>query len=43
MLATIEKQSNYHIATFKRKLLYPIDAVWSAMTNNENLQKWMVI
>ncbi|MCT1540043.1 SRPBCC family protein [Lysinibacillus capsici] len=41
VLATIEKQSNYHIATFKRPLLYSIDAVWAAMTNNENLQKWM--
>lgn len=41
MLATIEKQSNHHIATFKRPLPHLKNAVWAAMTNNENLQKWM--
>ncbi|WGT40295.1 SRPBCC family protein [Lysinibacillus sp. 1 U-2021] len=41
MLATIEKQSNRHVATFKRTLTHSVDAVWAVLTNNESLQKWM--
>ena len=41
MLATIEKQSNRHVATFKRPLTHSVDAVWAVLTNNESLQKWM--
>ncbi|KPN95908.1 SRPBCC family protein [Lysinibacillus sp. ZYM-1] len=41
MLATIEKQSNRHVAKFKRPLPHSVDAVWAAITNNEMLQKWM--
>ncbi|MEK5233743.1 SRPBCC family protein [Lysinibacillus sp. FSL K6-0232] len=41
MLATIEKQTNHYVATFERPLPYSVDAVWAAITKNENLQKWM--
>lgn len=41
MLATIEEQSNHHVATFKRPLPHSIDVVWAAITHNDKLQKWM--
>ncbi|WP_341300810.1 SRPBCC family protein [Lysinibacillus sp. FSL H8-0500] len=41
MFAIIEKQSNHHVAKFKRPLPHPVDTVWAAVTKNENLQKWM--
>lgn len=41
MLATIEEQSNHHVATFKRQLPHSIDVVWAAITENDKLQKWM--
>lgn len=41
MLATIEEQSNHHVATFKRQLPHSIDIVWAAITENDKLQKWM--
>jgi uncharacterized protein YndB with AHSA1/START domain len=41
MLATIEKQNNRHVVTYKRPLPHSVDAVWEGITTNENLQKWM--
>lgn len=41
MLATIKKQSDCHVVTYKRPLPHSVDAVWKVITTNENLQKWM--
>lgn len=41
MLATIEEQSNHHVAIFKRPLPHSIDVVWAAITSNDKLKQWM--
>ncbi|KOP80982.1 activator of Hsp90 ATPase 1 family protein [Lysinibacillus sp. FJAT-14745] len=41
MLATIQKQQNNYIVKFNRPLSYSVDAIWTVLTENEKLQKWM--
>ncbi|MBC2684737.1 SRPBCC family protein [Bacillus toyonensis] len=41
MLAEIEKQSNGYIVKFQRQFPYTIEEVWSVLTENSKLKKWM--
>ena len=41
MLATIQQQQHNYIVKFKRPLSHSVDAVWTVLTENEKLQKWM--
>ncbi|QWU45270.1 SRPBCC family protein [Bacillus sp. NP247] len=41
MLAEIEKQSNGYIVKFERQFPYTIEEVWSVLTENSKLKKWM--
>lgn len=40
MLATVEKVQNGYIARFERHLKYPVEQVWSMITENDKLSKW---
>lgn len=41
MLATIQKQQNNYFVKFNRPLAHSVDAVWTILTENGKLQKWM--
>ncbi|MFK4289764.1 SRPBCC family protein [Bacillus sp. RC250] len=41
MLAEIEKQTDGYIVKFERQLSYTIEEVWSVLTENSKLKKWM--
>ncbi|PQZ53245.1 activator of Hsp90 ATPase 1 family protein [Bacillus sp. MYb209] len=41
MLAVINKQSNEYVVQFDRHLPYSIEGVWSVLTDNNKLKKWM--
>ncbi|WP_285397193.1 SRPBCC family protein [Lysinibacillus sp. fls2-241-R2A-57] len=41
MLATIQKQQNNYVAKFNRPLSHSVEAVWTVLTENGKLQKWM--
>ena len=41
MLAVIEKQGNEYVVQFERYFSYSIEEVWSVLTENSNLKKWM--
>ncbi|WP_144506838.1 SRPBCC family protein [Bacillus mycoides] len=41
MLAQIEKQTDGYIIKFERQFPYIIEEVWSVLTENSNLKKWM--
>ncbi|WP_449354476.1 SRPBCC family protein [Virgibacillus natechei] len=40
MIATIDKSGNVPTAVYVRQINYPIDEVWSYLTENEKLQLW---
>lgn len=40
MLAVLEKNHDGYIARFDRYLKFPVEQVWSALTENEELSKW---
>lgn len=39
MLAALEKKQNDYIARFERHLKYPLEQVWSMLTENDKLSK----
>lgn len=41
MLAVVEKFEDGYIATYNRPLHHSVDKVWSALTENAKLEKWM--
>ncbi|MBG9719341.1 SRPBCC family protein [Bacillus mycoides] len=41
MLAEIEKQTDGYIVKFERQFSYTIEEVWSVLTENSKLKKWM--
>ncbi|MBZ4222354.1 SRPBCC family protein [Bacillus wiedmannii] len=41
MLAVIDKQGNEHLVQFERYFSYSIEEVWSVLTENSKLKKWM--
>ncbi|MED0973301.1 MULTISPECIES: SRPBCC family protein [Bacillus cereus group] len=41
MLAVINKQSNEYVVQFDRHFPYTIEEVWSVLTDNNKLKKWM--
>ncbi|PGM90053.1 SRPBCC family protein [Bacillus cereus] len=41
MLAQIEKQTDGYIIKFERQFPYTIEEVWSILTENSKLKKWM--
>ena len=41
MLAVIEKQGNEYVVQFERYFSYSIEEVWSVLTENSKLKKWM--
>ncbi|WP_439022713.1 SRPBCC family protein [Bacillus thuringiensis] len=41
MIATIDKQSNGYVVQFDRHFPYSIEKVWSVLTDNNKLKKWM--
>ncbi|MED0827077.1 SRPBCC family protein [Bacillus pacificus] len=41
MLAVIEKQGNEYVVQFERYFSYSIEEVWSVLTENSDLKKWM--
>lgn len=41
MLAVVEKFEDGYIATYNRPLNHSVDKVWSALTENAKLEKWM--
>ncbi|GAB6429818.1 SRPBCC family protein [Bacillus luti] len=41
MIATIDKQSNEYVVQFDRYFPYSIEKVWSVLTDNNKLKKWM--
>ncbi|MFJ8414198.1 SRPBCC family protein [Bacillus paramycoides] len=41
MLAVINKQSNESVVQFDRHFPYTIEEVWSVLTDNNKLKKWM--
>jgi len=41
MLATIQRQQNNYVVKFNRPLTHSVEAVWTVLTENEKLQKWM--
>ncbi|MGE7632707.1 SRPBCC family protein [Bacillus paramycoides] len=41
MLAVIEKQNNEYVVQFDRHFPYTIEEVWSVLTDNNKLKKWM--
>ncbi|MES5894059.1 SRPBCC domain-containing protein [Bacillus cereus group sp. RP43] len=41
MLAQIEKQTDGYIIKFERQFPYIIEEVWSVLTENSKLKKWM--
>lgn len=40
MIATIDKSENVPVAVYERQINYPVDEVWSYLTENEKLQLW---
>jgi len=40
MLAIIERDGDGYIARFERRYRHPVDQVWAALTDNEQLAKW---
>ncbi|KPU43542.1 hypothetical protein OXPF_29830 [Oxobacter pfennigii] len=40
MLAVIEKNQEGYVARFERHLKFPVEQVWSALTENDKLSKW---
>lgn len=41
MLAVIDKQNNEYVVQFDRHFSYSIEEVWSVLTENSKLKKWM--
>lgn len=41
MLAVIDKQGNEYVVQFERYFSYSIEEVWSVLTENSKLKKWM--
>ncbi|MDJ1477948.1 SRPBCC family protein [Bacillus sp. LS15-K4] len=41
MLAEIDKQDNEYVVQFDRHFSYSIEEVWSVLTENSKLKKWM--
>ncbi|HDR3887505.1 TPA: SRPBCC family protein [Bacillus cereus] len=41
MIAIIEKQNNEYLVQFDRHLPFTIEEVWSVLTDNNKLKKWM--
>lgn len=41
MLAVVEKFEGGFIAAYNRSLHYSVEKVWSALTENDKLEKWM--
>lgn len=41
MIAIIDKQSNEYVVQFDRHFPYSIEKVWSVLTDNNKLKKWM--
>ncbi len=41
MLAVINKQDNEYVVQFDRHFSYSIEEVWSVLTENSKLKKWM--
>ncbi|MBJ8084083.1 SRPBCC family protein [Bacillus wiedmannii] len=41
MLAVIDKQDNEYVVQFERYFSYSIEEVWSVLTENSKLKKWM--
>ncbi|PEO19931.1 activator of Hsp90 ATPase 1 family protein [Bacillus wiedmannii] len=41
MLAVLDKQGNEYVVQFERYFSYSIEEVWSVLTENSKLKKWM--